>query len=104
VQPTGKLPAEPPTTYEVMTKVRRRNPRRTAKHKQQANLTQRRYVQLNSNTVQWFTDNLEFDTKAMALKALNPNTGILADYKELQASSHGKQWTDSCSDEIGRLA
>jgi Reverse transcriptase (RNA-dependent DNA polymerase) len=40
----------------------------------------------------------------MSLKAVNPDTNALADYKELQASSDGHHWQNSCSDEIGRLA
>ena len=39
-----------------------------------------------------------------ANKAVNPDTGQLADYKELSQSSDGKHWINSCSNEVGRLA
>ena len=38
------------------------------------------------------------------MQAINPDTGQLADLKELQKSSDGEHWSSSNSDEIGRLA
>ena len=38
-----------------------------------------------------------------AHKAINPNTGKLADLKELLKCSDGEHWSNSNSDEIGRL-
>ena len=40
----------------------------------------------------------------LAFKAINPDTGELADYFELRKCSDGHHWENSCADEIGRLA
>ena len=41
--------------------------------------------------------------KGYALKAINPDTGQLAEYRELLKSTDGQSWEGSFSDEIGRL-
>lgn len=40
----------------------------------------------------------------VANKAINPDTGKLAEYGVLLKSSDGKHWEESCCEEIGRLA
>ena len=96
-------PTPPAPTYRAKVKYRKRTPNtRTNKHK--ANLSTQEKRQLTDATMQWIQDNLEIDADGMALKALNPDTKALADYKELRTSSDGHHWMNSCSDEIGRLA
>jgi len=42
--------------------------------------------------------------KGYAYKAIHPDTGELEEYHKLKDSSRGKNWIQSCSNEIGRLA
>ena len=45
-----------------------------------------------------------FMPKGYALKVTHPDTGEQVEYNQLKTSSEGKEWMESCSDEIGRLA
>lgn len=76
---------------------------RTNKHYAKAAKTHATY-EATPETLQWLNDHFEIDIEGMIMKALNPDTKELADYKELRQSSDGTYWQNSCSDEIGRLA
>ena len=42
--------------------------------------------------------------KQQANKAINPDTGELAEYPVLLKSTDGEHWEESCCEEVGRLA
>ena len=124
-------PAQQEDTFiKVTRKKKRGKQKRTAKHKQTRSTTApyvpptTRSKTHAANTATTNSHTLELDSKAykwlvallqdatpdnmpqphQANKAINPDTGALADYKELRNSSDGDYWTNSCSDEVGRLA
>jgi hypothetical protein len=61
-------------------------------------------LELDDKTRTWLLNTFKPDTHQHALKAINPDTGLPAEYKELRNSSDGAHWIDSCSNEFGRLA
>jgi hypothetical protein len=42
-------------------------------------------------------------THHSASKAINPDTGVLSEYRKLRKSSRGEQWEQAAADKIGRL-
>ena len=61
---------------------------------------------MTTNTINWLLTTLEIEPPpaTMALKAVNVDTGLPSDYKELLHSSDGHHWSNSFSNELGRLA
>jgi hypothetical protein len=61
--------------------------------------------QLNDAAILLFLNgNLPEDVQQVAFKAINPDTGLLADYKVLSKSSDGTHWIEGNYHEFGRLA
>jgi hypothetical protein len=52
----------------------------------------------------WLSNNTQLELPPQANKTVNPNTGQLAEYRELRESSDGAAWERSCAMEFGRLA
>jgi hypothetical protein len=72
-------PTQP--TYHIQTRFKKCQAGCTNKYK--ANFSRLDLQQLSDHVINWITDKLEIDHGGMSLKAVNPDTNELADYKEL---------------------
>ena len=113
---TSPPPSLPPATYENSTGIQGRRRRRAKKPRQVRATTRtsprnrpatrsnpsRRLHSAASATLA--NDDLPFHPHlALHGNAFNPDTGQIAEYKELSTCSEGALWRASCADEIGRL-
>ena len=103
ITPTIVHSQDKPTTNKQAPPPVRRVPSATQRRTRSMGLLARA-DELQPTAHTWFTNTFTIDTPAQALKAINPDTQLPADYKELLASSDGHHWENSCSNEFGRLA
>jgi hypothetical protein len=100
--PAHTMPASEPTTYQNCTG----HAAKRRKRLQRNNKAQRIITTSNNAPFRALSaTNILPDHVHLALlgHAINPDTGMLADYKELSNSSDGPLWRAGNADEIGRL-